>query len=75
MVYCNGIIFGRSACHESNFGITFDEAIRRVLGELNIPIIIDADFGHVPPRMTIINGAYATIVSKKGKGTMQFELK
>ena len=74
-LYCNGIIFGRSACHESNFGITFDEAIRRVLGELNIPIIIDADFGHVPPRMTIINGAYATIVSKKGKGTMQFELK
>ena len=73
--HCNGIIFGRSACHESNFGISFDEAVRRVLGDINIPIIIDADFGHVPPRMTIINGAYATIVSKEGKGTIKFELK
>lgn len=73
--HCNGIIFGRSACHESNFEISFDEAVRRVLGDINIPIIIDADFGHVPPRMTIINGAYATIVSKEGKGTIKFELK
>ncbi len=73
--YSHGVIFGRSACHESNFGITFGDAVRRVLGELNIPIIIDADFGHVPPRMTIINGAYATIVNKDGKGTIKFELK
>lgn len=73
--HCNGIIFGRSACHESNFGISIEEAIKRVLGDTNIPIIIDADFGHVPPRMTIINGGYAIITSKNGKGTIKFELK
>ncbi len=73
--HCNGIIFGRSACHESNYGISFEEAIGRVLGELNIPIITGADFGHVPPRMTIINGGYAIITSKDGKGTISFRLK
>ena len=74
-LHCKGIIFGRSACGESNFGMTIDEAVKRVMGEADIPIILDADFGHVPPRMTIINGAYATIVSKKGMGTIEFELK
>lgn len=73
--HCKGIIFGRSACHESNFGISIEEAIKRVLGDTNIPIITDADFGHVPPRMTIINGGYAIITSKNGKGTIKFELK
>ena len=73
--HCNGIIFGRSACQESNFGIPFDEAVKRGLSDLNRPIIIDADFGHVPPRMTIINGGYAIITSKDGKGTIQFEFK
>ena len=46
-----------------------------LFGIINIPVIINADFGHVPPRLTIINGAYATIVSKEGKGTIKFELK
>ncbi len=73
--YCNGIIFGRSACEVSNMGLTLEIALKRVLEELGIPVIIDADFGHVPPRMTIINGAYATIVSEKGKGSINFWLK
>ena len=73
--YSNGVIFGRSGSHNSNFGLTMEEAVKRVLGELQVPIILDADFGHVAPRMTIINGGYAIITSKDGKGTIKFELK
>ncbi len=73
--YSKGIIFGRSACCVSNSGLTLKSAVKRVMKDTNIPIILDADFGHVPPRMTIINGAYATITSKDGKGTIRFELK
>ena len=73
--YTNAVIFGRSATSASNFGMSIYDAVKRVLSSLSIPIIMDADFGHVPPRMTIINGAYATIISENGKGSIDFLLK
>lgn len=73
--YTNGIVFGRSAIEKSCYDITFKEAVTRVLGDLNIPIIFNADLGHVSPRMTIINGAICNVVSKEGKGKITFELK
>ena len=73
--YTNGIIFGRSMTESSYYDISFKEALIHSLEELNVPIIINADMGHVSPRMTIINGAVATITSENGKGSIQFELK
>lgn len=70
-----GIIFGRSATQSSYYDISFKEAIKHSLGDLNIPIIINADVGHVSPRMTFINGAIANITLKGNKGTVEFELK
>ncbi|MBQ8681379.1 MAG: LD-carboxypeptidase [Bacilli bacterium] len=69
------IIFGRSATESSYYDISLTDAIKHSLNELNIPIIINADIGHVSPRMTIINGAIATITSNHGKGKITFELK
>ena len=73
--YTNGIIFGRSGLEQSCYDISFKEAIIRSLGDLNIPIIINADVGHVSPRMTIINGAICNCYSKEGKGQITFKLK
>lgn len=73
--YTNGIIFGRSALEQSCYDISFKEAVERVLGDLNIPIILNADIGHVSPRMTIINGAICNVVSKNGKGEIIFDFK
>ena len=73
--HTKGIIFGRSATERSYYDISFKEAVIRVLGELNIPIIFIADFGHVSPRMTIINGAICNVVSRDGKGEITFCLK
>ena len=73
--YTTGIIFGRSATRYSNMGITLEDALNRVLGDLDLPIILDTDIGHVPPRMTIINGAYTMVYCKDGKGTLEFQLK
>ena len=73
--YTKGIIFGRSMTEKSYYDISFKEAITTSLKDLNVPIIINADIGHISPRMTIINGAVATITSEKGKGTISFELK
>lgn len=73
--HTNGIVFGRSALEQSCYNISFKEAVTRVLGNLNIPIIFNADIGHVSPRMTIINGAICNVISKNGKGEIKFELK
>ena len=73
--YTKGILFSRVYACNSYYDISYEEAIYESLKDLNIPIIINADIGHVSPRMTIINGAIATITSSKGKGKIKFELK
>lgn len=72
--YCKGIIFGRSATNASYYDISFAEAIHSSLEMLQVPIIINADIGHVAPRMTIINGALASITSEAGHGKISFYL-
>jgi muramoyltetrapeptide carboxypeptidase len=31
------------------------------LGDLNIPIVLDVDCGHVPPHFSLINGAFTEV--------------
>ena len=71
----NGFIFGRTMTRKSCYDISFEEAVMEVLEDLNVPIIFEADIGHLPPQLTIINGAIAHIVSQDGKGIVKFELK
>ncbi len=73
--YTKGILFSRVFACNSYYDITYEEAIYESLKDLNIPIIINTDIGHVSPRMTIINGAIATITSSNGKGKIKFDLK
>ena len=61
--------------YTSLYNKTFKETVLSQLKDLNIPIIIDIDIGHISPRMTIINGAIAKITSKSGKGQIEFNLK
>ena len=73
--HAKGFIFGRPCFTESHNGSTYEETVIDVLKELDVPVILDADFGHKPPRMAIINGAKARIVSKDGKGTITQSMK
>ncbi len=70
-----GFIFGRTMTRSSNTGVTFEEAIMQTIGELNVPIIFDADIGHVPPQMPLINGSIAHINCSNGCGRIMFEKK
>lgn len=67
------ILFGRIYTDHSYYGISFIDAIKTVLGDLNIPIITDCCFGHVSPRMTIINGSIAEISIKNGQGSIHYD--
>lgn len=73
--YTKGFIFGRTPYKKSYNNIKYEDAIKTSLEQLQVPIIIDADFGHLAPRMTIINGSYVKITSQNGKGTLKTILK
>lgn len=67
-----GVIVGR-VLYKEEFCVTYQETLKRVFEDL--PIIFNADIGHVSPKMTIINGSIAKIECKDGKGKINFELK
>ena len=71
----SGLIMGRALNGAEMFDVDVREAIYNNVKDLNIPVIYDADFGHVPPSWTIINGAIATIKYKNGKCSIKYELR
>ena len=72
--YCNGIVFGRPLFVREEYETSFNEAVRISLEDLQIPVICDADIGHVSPQMAIVNGAILKITSENGKGIVETKL-
>ncbi|MCR5202221.1 MAG: LD-carboxypeptidase [Lachnospiraceae bacterium] len=61
-----GFIIGRPMLYDNEgFGITMKEAFLEPLSELNVPIILDADLGHLPPAMPMVAGAKASVSFNK----------
>ena len=72
---CNGIIFGRPLFIRNDYDTDFNQTVKDVLGDLNIPIICDADVGHVSPQFAMVNGAILEVTSQEGKGKVKTILK
>lgn len=68
--HAKGFVFGRPTFFSSEYEIGYKEAVEAVLGDLNLPIVYEADIGHKAPRMTIINGARGKFVVADGKGEL-----
>lgn len=73
--YCKGIIFGRSLMMREDYEVSEEQAILDAIGDLGLPIITEADIGHVPPQLAITQGAILKITSENGKGTVETYLK
>ena len=73
--YCKGIVFGRPLFIEERFDITYTEVLENMLLDLNVPIIYDADIGHVSPQLALINGGFINLKFDYGKAEVKFELK
>lgn len=67
---CSGILFGRSAANQPVNHYTALDVYEDLSKELQIPIIYDIDCGHVPPQVTLINGALAEVVVSDGEGSI-----
>ncbi|WMJ89503.1 S66 family peptidase [Anaerocolumna sp. MB42-C2] len=70
-----GFVFGRPAFYDEQGEISYKEAVLSVLGELEVPVILEADIGHKAPAMTMINGALGFISCKDGKASLRMELR
>lgn len=68
--YAKGVVIGRPNEYKDNYGFTIKDALIRVFEDLDIPVIYDADIGHVPPQIQIMNGAMGTFSYKQGKATI-----
>lgn len=69
--HCDGIIFGRPLFIREEYETSFNDTVKEALKDLEIPIICDADIGHVKPQLAIVNGAILEITSQNGKGTVK----
>jgi len=71
--YAKGFVFGRTLIASETADLSYAEAVRRALGE-EIPIIMEADIGHVRPTLNLINGAIGCFESSNGKGSLSMKL-
>lgn len=69
--HIDALLLGRSAYQPESEGkdaLTYHEVLSLHLTDLGIPVLIDMDIGHVPPNLTLINGAYAKVECENGQG-------
>lgn len=71
---CKGIIFGRPYLIREDYAMSFEDVIRDAIGDLEIPVILDADIGHVPPQMPIINGSMMNVKLTNSDAEVKFQL-
>lgn len=69
--YCNGIIIGRPDGYKDKRDFTLIDALNQGIGDLGVPVIYDADIGHIPPQIQIINGAIGKVEYADGKATIR----
>lgn len=67
----NGFIIGRTNSQTTIEDFSYEDALHDVLDEMNVPVIYDADFGHVAPQWTMINGAFAELEFNDGKAELK----
>ena len=75
--YVKGFVIGRPMLFEiEDYGMDRYSAAMSVLEKYNVPVIQDADLGHLPPAMPFINGGYG-VIRKTGakKISIEYELK
>lgn len=70
---CKGIIFGRPLMVREDYEISYKEALEYFFKDLDIPVIYNADIGHVSPQIPIVSGAILEVKSENEKGKIKNE--
>ena len=70
--YASGFILGRPMHIGEDFmGMSFDDAARDMLEDLQVPVLLNADLGHLPPMMPFVSGAFTKVDARDGQMKLQ----
>ncbi len=73
---CSGFLIGRPLHFgEEIMGLDAYEAVLYPLREFGVPVLMDLPFGHLPPAMPLINGAFARLESFANHLTLRYDLR
>ena len=57
-----GFLIGRPYCYGDTFlGLDQYQAVTDILRDYKVPVVMDADIGHLPPMMPLVSGSYASV--------------
>lgn len=74
--YVKGFIIGRPLNYEDDFaGFKPHDAFEGILKKYNVPIIMDADVGHLSPMMPLISGAIGKVEAKENRISIEYKLR
>lgn len=65
---CRGVLYGRPDGYLDFHDFNLIDALSLTFSDLKVPILYNIDLGHIPPQLTFINGALATVEFKDSKG-------
>ena len=63
--HASGFLIGRPASGDAMMGLDHIRAVTDILGKYHVPILLDADLGHMSPMVPLICGSYADIKAHK----------
>ena len=72
--HAKGFLIGRPGVHgQQMMGLDQYQAVTEVLQEFSVPVILDADIGHLPPMMPLVCGALAQAEYRGGKLSLRMK--
>ena len=72
--HAKGFLIGRPGVHgQQMMGLDQYQAVTEVLKEFSVPVILDADIGHLPPMMPLVCGARAQAEYQGGKLSLRMK--
>ena len=58
----SALLLGRSsAAPGETEGLNYEQALRQSLSGLSCPVLVDVDFGHKPPQLSLVQGAWGEL--------------
>ena len=72
--HAKGFIIGRPyAFGQEIMGLNQYDAVMGVIGKYNVPVIMDADVGHLAPMMPLVTGSFAKVVCDKNSLSIEMD--
>ena len=74
--YVKGFLIGRPLVHgQEMMGLDQYHAVLDIIAHHNVPVIMDADLGHIAPMLPLISGSYANITATGNNLVVDMKLK